>query len=238
MSNLPPYVPATIKTNFTPVLDAINPTNYDWAKTQYVSPVRDQGQCGSCWAFSATETIESYAALYLNKKAQWYSVEQIVDCDTAGQDQGCGGGWPYGAYEYVQSAGGIETETVYPYTAGGGESGTCAFKASAVVAKVSGYNTINGETGIYQQLSTEGPVSVCVDASTWSSYQGGVLTSCTNNVDHCVQATGYAQYGTNGAYWIVRNSWGADWGEAGFIWIQIGQDLCSIGDYATIPTAT
>jgi len=86
--------------------------------------------------------------------------------------------------------------------------------------------------------SSGGPVSVCVDASSWQNYQGGVLSQCGNDVDHCVQAVGYNNYGESGAYWIVRNSWGEDWGEQGYIWIEIGQDLCSIGDYATVVTAT
>jgi len=161
-------------------------------------------------------------------------MEQIVDCDIHGQDQGCGGGFPTGAYQYVQSAPGIDTLASYPYTAGEGEAGTCNYQSSAVVTNVANYNAISGETGLYQQLSTAGPVSVCVDASSWQTYTGGVLSSCGNNVDHCVQATGYANYGQAGAYWIVRNSWAASWGENGFIWVAIGQDLCSIGDYATI----
>jgi C1A family cysteine protease len=241
MPNFKNTLPATlppVKTVFPKVAgQAPDPTNYDWATTQYVTAVRNQGQCGSCWAFSATETIESYAALAGNTQAQLLSVEQIVDCDTAGQDQGCNGGFPSGAYSYVQSAGGIETESSYPYVAEGGQSGTCSFNQQSVAATVSGSSSISGETGIYSQLSTAGPVSVCVDASSWSSYTGGVLTTCTNNVDHCVMATGYANYNSQNAYWIVRNSWGTSWGEDGFIWIQIGSDLCSIGDYATIVTA-
>jgi len=239
LKNNSPTLPPK-KTNFTMNKVGVtpDPTNFDWSTTQYVTPVRNQGQCGSCWAFSATETISSYFALATNQQAELLSVEQIVDCDTGGQDNGCGGGFPSGAYSYVQSAGGLESESNYPYIAEGGTSGSCSFNKGEVVAAVTGSSSISGETGIYQQLSTAGPVSVCVDASSWSSYQGGVLTQCTNNVDHCVQATGYAQYGASGQYWIVRNSWGTSWGENGFIWIAIGQDLCSIGDYATIVSAT
>jgi C1A family cysteine protease len=212
-----------------------DPTNYDWGTAGVITPVYNQGQCGSCWAFSATETIESYFAIGGGQLTQ-LSMEQIVDCDTAGQDQGCGGGFPTGAYQYVQGAGGIDSYANYPYTAGGGNSGSCQFPQGQVVCNVANYNSLNGETGEYQQLSSAsgGPVSVCVDASSWQNYNGGVLTSCTNNVDHCVQLTGYYNYNSDNAYWNVRNSWGADWGENGYIWIQIGQDLCSIGDYATI----
>jgi C1A family cysteine protease len=212
-----------------------DPTTYDWDSCGVCTPVYNQGQCGSCWAFSATETIESYFALDGGQLTQ-LSMQQIVDCDTGGQDQGCNGGFPSSAYQYVQSAGGLDPLSDYPYTA---EDGTCAFNAQEVVATVTNSQSISGESGLYSQTSSSsgGPVSVCVDASSWSSYNGGVLTSCGNNVDHCVQLVGYNGYNSDGAYWVVRNSWGTDWGENGFIWIQIGQDLCSIGDYATIVTA-
>jgi C1A family cysteine protease len=215
-------------------------TNYDWfAQCGACTPIYNQGQCGSCWAFSATETIESYFFLATGT-LEGLSMEQIVSCDTAGEDQGCGGGFPTGAYTYVEGAGGIEDYNDYPYIAEGGEAGSCNFNSGDIVATVTSYNSINGETGLYQQMvsASGGPVSVCVDASSWQNYEGGVLSTCGNDVDHCVQATGYANYGESGAYWIVRNSWGTDWGLAGFINIEIGQDLCSIGDYATVVTAT
>jgi len=163
-------------------------------------------------------------------------MEQIVDCDTT--DHGCEGGMPTNAYNYVQSAGGIDSYSSYPYTAEGGQSGSCQFNAANVVTNVASQSSINGETGLYQQASTAGPVSVCVDATTWQSYKGGVLKSCGTSVDHCVQLVGYANYGKSGSYWIVRNSWGTSWGESGFIWIAIGQDLCDIGDYGTIVSTT
>jgi C1A family cysteine protease len=220
-------------------LSAPNPTNYDWGSAGVITPVYNQGQCGSCWAFSATETIESYYAIQGGQLTQ-LSMEQIVDCDTAGQDQGCNGGFPTGAYQYVQGAGGIDSYANYPYSAGGGQANNCEFPQGSVVTSVSSYSSINGESGEYSQLSSSsgGPVSVCVAASSWQNYQGGVLTSCDDNVDHCVQLTGYYNYGSSNAYWNVRNSWGADWGQNGYIWIAIGQDLCAIGDYATIVVDT
>jgi len=208
------------------------PTTWDWGSCGVVTSVRNQGQCGSCWAFSATETIESYCIL-AGAQSQFYSVEQIVDCDTAGEDQGCNGGFPEGAYKYIKQAGGIETNHEYPYTAGEGESGSCHFKKADVVCTVTDWTELSGETGIYHQASTNGPVSVCVDASSWQFYNGGILTSCGEDVDHCVQVTGYTKYGSKGAYWHVRNSWGTDWGVTGYIWIEIGKDLCDIGNYAT-----
>jgi C1A family cysteine protease len=229
------YKTPAAKTLFTQKVGGPDPNNYDWGTAGVVTPVYNQGQCGSCWAFSATETIESYFAVGGGQLTQ-LSMEQIVDCDTSGQDQGCNGGFPSGAYQYVQSAGGIDSYSSYPYTAESGQSGSCQFQSSSVVTNVANYNSLTGESGLYQQLSTAGPVSVCVDASSWQNYQGGVLTQCTNNVDHCVQATGYGQYssGWPNAYWNVRNSWGTDWGVNGYIMVAIGQDLCSIGDYCTI----
>jgi len=235
------YRAPPVKTDFTGKINAVgaqpDPNNFDWGSAGVVTPVYNQGQCGSCWAFSATETIESYFAVGGGALTQ-LSMEQIVDCDTSGQDQGCNGGFPSGAYSYVQSAGGIDSYSSYPYTAEGGQSGTCQFQQASVVTNVANSQSISGETGMYQQLSSPsgGPLSVCVDASSWQNYQGGVLTTCTNNVDHCVQATGYGSYssGFPTAYWNVRNSWGESWGENGYIWVAIGQDLCSIGDYVTV----
>jgi len=209
--------------------------SFDWGSKGVVTPVYNQGQCGSCWAFSATETIESYFAISGGALTQ-LSMQQIVSCDTSGQDQGCEGGFPSGAYQYVESAGGIDSYQSYPYESGEGADPACSFPQGSTVTTVANYNSVDGETGLYQQLSSSsgGPVSVCVDASSWQSYEGGILTSCGNSVDHCVQSTGYYNYGAAEAYWNVRNSWGPSWGVSGYIQIAIGQDLCSIGDYATI----
>jgi C1A family cysteine protease len=216
-----------------------DPNNYDWNSAGVVTPVYNQGQCGSCWAFSATETIESYFAIAGNTLTS-LAVEQIVDCDTSGQDEGCNGGFPSGAYQYVESQGGLDSMANYPYVAeGGNANGQCEFPQGSIVADVTSYNSVDGESGLYAQASTNGPVSVCVDASSWQSYSGGILTQCGNNVDHCVQLTGYQNYNAQdgSSAWVVRNSWGTDWGVNGYIMIATGQDLCSIGDYATIVTA-
>jgi len=217
-----------------------NKNSYDWSTCGCTTPIYNQGQCGSVWAFSTVETIESY--YFLNgHPLTALSTEQIVDCDTAGEDEGCNGGDPQGAFLYVVQAGGLEPLVDYPYTAGEGESGNCTFELSKVVAKATSYKSIKGEKSLYQQLSiaTGGPVGVCVDASTWQSYQSGILTNCGDTIDFCAQLVGYHGYpnsGPNGTYWIVRNDWGEDWGINGFIWIAIGQDLCGIGDYAYIIT--
>jgi C1A family cysteine protease len=227
----PPY-----KTEFGPAVDQEG-GSFDWNSKGVITPVYNQGQCGSCWAFSATETIESYFALAGGSLTQ-LSMQQIVSCDTT--DKGCEGGFPSSAYTYVQEAGGIDSFSNYPYASENGYTGECSFPKGSVVTDVNSQQSISGEPGLYQQLQSGGPVSVCVDASSWQSYEGGVLTSCGNQVDHCVQATGYTSYSSsyNGqSAWNVRNSWGASWGEQGYIYVATGEDLCSIGDYATIVSA-
>jgi len=229
--------PPPMNSSVKPTLpEACSPTphNWDWNECGVITPVYNQGQCGSCWAFSATETIESYYALKGYALTQ-LSMEQIVDCDTT--CGGCAGGYPAKAYEYVYYAGGIESYAAYPYTAESGYAGSCDYDSQYDVADVTYYYDVDGELGLYKQLSSGGPVSVCVDASTWQTYTGGILTTCGTTVDHCVQATGYAKYGESGAYWIVRNSWGTSWGIDGYIAIEIGKDLCDIGDYGTFVVA-
>jgi len=207
--------------------------------------VKDQQQCGSCWAFSATEEIES--AWFLSKKTlPVLSPQQIVSCDTT--DAGCNGGDTITAYQYVQSAGGLESDSAYPYTSGGGDSGTCKFDKSKVVATVGGFTyatppctdscTHQNETTLANSL-LDAPVSICVYAESWQNYNSGILkTNCPrsySDLDHCVQLVGFNFAGTT-PYWIVRNSWNTDWGVAGYIYIESGTNLCGIADEATIVT--
>jgi len=204
----------------------------DWRTKGAVTAVKDQGQCGSCWAFSATEAIESYFFLKTGKLAT-LSPQQITSCDKV--DGGCNGGWPYRAYEYVKSAGGMELESDYPYTSGSGSTGVCKFVASKVVAgtNLKGYTSIQKSESQLQAAVNNGPASVCVAADAFQTYRGGILKSCPGQIDHCVQAVGYDS-GNN--YWIVRNSWATTWGEQGYIRIAMGQNLCQIAEDATFPT--
>eukprot|EP01090_Pellita_catalonica_P005829 TRINITY_DN16050_c0_g1_i1.p1 TRINITY_DN16050_c0_g1~~TRINITY_DN16050_c0_g1_i1.p1 ORF type:complete len:317 (+),score=48.05 TRINITY_DN16050_c0_g1_i1:16-966(+) len=208
------------------------PTSFDWRNKNAVTPVYNQGQCGSCWAFSTTENIESQwflAGHTLTKLA----VQQIVDCDNS--DDGCGGGNPPTAYQYVISAGGMETWSDYPYTA---ENGYCNFQASDVVAKISSWTYVtqsNSASQMMNYLYNKGPLSVCVDASSWQYYNGGIITTsdgCGDSLDHCVMITGYGtSSGTE--FWWVRNSWGTDWGQNGYLQVQRGADVCGISDEVT-----
>jgi len=213
------------------------PAAFDWRSKNAVTPTYNQGQCGSCWAFSATEAIES----------QWFlaghpltslSPQQIVDCDKV--DQGCNGGDTPTAYEYVMKAGGMETMKVYPYEA---EDEPCKFASSAVVAKITDWTYITknkNETEMVQKLYALGPLSICVDAESWQFYVGGVIEHlCYNALDHCVLITGY-----NDTYdwldrkvpvWNIRNSWGSDWGYDGYLYVERNEDLCGVADEVTIP---
>jgi len=214
------------------------PSSYDWRDKGAVTPVYNQGQCGSCWAFSTTEAVES----------QWFltkgsllslSPQQIVDCDAGNGDYGCEGGDTVTAYQYVIKAGGMETWKNYPYTA---EDGTCAFQKSKIAASISSWTYItkdNNETQMQIGLVNSGPLSICVDASSWQFYVGGVVGPlCGDSLDHCVMITGYGNYtDIFGTYnvWNVRNSWGEDWGYSGYLYVEMFGDYCGISDEATIP---
>jgi len=169
-----------------------------------------------------------------------------VDCDTSGNDQGCNGGLPEGAYEYLISNGGIESETNYPYTA---EDGTCNENSGELEpCKITSWNWVtqsSDETVMQSVLYSSSPLSICVDASTWNSYTGGVMTAstCGTDIDHCVQLTGWTQYdngdGTTTPAWSVRNSWGvSQWGDPskpGYIFLAMGTDTCAMADHVTVP---
>jgi cathepsin F len=220
--NRPPKDPKKV---MKPLKEIDLPDSFDWREHGAISAVKDQGQCGSCWAFSATETIESYA-YQATKKLPILSPQQIVDCDK--DSYGCNGGWTEHAFNYVIRAGGQDTEASYPYTA---RDGTCRFNPSHVAAKVKSWSYVtqrDDENAMQQSLYQTGPASVCVDASSWQFYNGGVVKSCGKQVDHCVQLTGYStQSGVKA--WNVRNSWGTGWGVQGYIYLARGGNTCAIG---------
>jgi C1A family cysteine protease len=219
-------------------------TSFDWRTRGAVTPVKDQQQCGSCWAFSATEEIESMWILAGNSQVI-LSPQQIVSCDK--QDAGCNGGDTITAYQYVISAGGQEDNADYPYTSGNGNTGTCKFNSAHVKAKIKGshYATTpcydacskQNETLLANNLVAQGPVSICVYAESWMDYSSGILSNnCPHDyddLDHCVQLVGFDFTGST-PYWIVRNSWNTDWGVDGYIYIKSGSNLCGVADEATI----
>lgn len=221
------------------------PSAYDWRDHGAVTAVKDQGQCGSCWAFSATEEIESRWILAGNDEVE-FSPQQIVSCDK--EDLGCNGGDTLTAYKYVEEKGGMTTETDYPYTSGdSGRTGRCKQnKVNIVGGDVksmewatpgcdSGACKNQDEETLKKNLAEKGPVSICINAERWQSYNGGIMSasSCgggaARQLDHCVQLVGYTE-----DYWIVRNSWNTDWGIDGYIHLAYGDNTCGVADEATI----
>ena len=216
----------SMRTGSAPVMTVSTPVDaslglVDWSG-KLTTPVKDQGYCGSCWAFSASEQIESDVIRQLGV-TYLLSAEQIVQCDTT--SYGCSGGWTENAYNYVKKAGGIEQESDYPYSSYQGTTGRCSVNAGKEVIAVNGYTTIRGESNMASYVQTTGPLSICIDANNWSSYKGGVLSACGKSVDHCVQVVGVD---TSAGYWKVRNSWGTSWGESGYIRLAYGQNTCAI----------
>jgi len=212
------------------------PTSFDWRPLGAVTAVKDQEQCGSCWAFSATENIESVSILagHGTNVSTSLAPQQIVDCDKV--DQGCNGGNTNTAFEYVISAGGLEDSTHYPYT---GQDGPCQFQAQYIDDKISSWKYAtehDSETTLQQNLVSWSPLSICVDASKWQDYQSGVMTreecGLFNILDHCVQLVGYETQAPK-PYWIVRNSWNTNWGIQGYIWLAMGDDVCGLAHDAT-----
>lgn len=207
----------------------------DWNAKGALTPIKNQGQCGSCWAFSATEQLESqYFQKYGSLKE--LAPQQVVSCDTT--CAGCGGGNPIEAWGYVYQFGGQEQKAAYPYTSGTtGQTGACKSNSAAVVEDVGETYTLvsqspSQEANMLVQIEVS-PMSVCVDATLWQTYTGGVITAssgCGTSIDHAVQATGYNAAGN---YWIVRNSWGTSWGENGFVWVEYGSNVCGITSQAT-----
>jgi len=219
----------------------------DWRTAGAVTPVKNQGQCGSCWAFSATEGLESGWFLGGNTLPV-LAPQQLVSCDKV--DGGCNGGDLPTAYKYIEGAGGLESNADYPYTSGGGSNGVCKFNAKDIVASMKGWTyaippcfnacTNQNENNLKTAVATYGPSSICVNANPWQFYTKGVMKSgCAgayDQLDHCVQLVGYQSSGAAN-YWIVKNSWAADWGENGYIYIQIGKNLCGVADEATFVQA-
>jgi len=203
------------------------PNSIDWTG-KATTPVKDQGQCGSCWAFSAVEQIESDLMLQHGASIE-LAPQELVDCTSRGagsRRNGCQGGFPSAGYQVIEALGGIEKESDYRYTA---RNGVCRYSRSRAAVTVTDYHSVGqgSESTMKQYVGTNGPLSVCVDANSWNSYRGGVMTSCGRSVDHCVQVVGYGESGAS-SYWKVRNSWGSRWGESGHIRLRIGQNLCAI----------
>jgi len=217
-------------------------TEFDWRLKGIVSPVKNQGKCGSCWTFSTTGALESHWALHTNSAPLNLSEQQLIDCAGDFNNHGCNGGLPSQAFEYIRYNDGIDSEDAYPYL---GVDSTCKFNKSAVAAKVyfGSYNISQGdETALTQQLVLRGPVSIAFQVTKdFTSYKSGVYTSteCGSgpaDVNHAVLAVGFGyDPSTKLNYWIVKNSWGESWGNKGYFWIQKGVNMCGVATCASFP---
>jgi C1A family cysteine protease len=203
-------------------------TAVDWSGV-YTTSVNNQGYCGSCWAFSATQQIESDSirAGYLTTEDK-LSVQQVVSCDT--YDDGCDGGITVYAYYYIYKAGGLQSNESYPYTSYYDTEASCKTSKDDYEVTVTDFYYLTSESAMETYVLENGPLSVCIDASNWASYTHGILSTCGTTVDHCVQVVGVD---TEEGYWLIRNSWGTDWGLDGYIKIKSGVNLCDITYLAT-----
>jgi len=246
------------------------PATVDWRthgssiRGAAVTTVKDQGQCGSCWAFSATEAVES--AYYLAGNPQYdLSPQQTTSCTP--EMYGCGGGDTVPAYEAMIAKGGLASAWFWPYEQsmyegclGKSCTKSCeqrgrnwTFAGQFPLAKLTGYTwaTEPCQNGLHcnkqdlaalaNSLVQTGPASICINAGAWNFYTGGIMSasSCGGNgmyyVDHCVQLFGYHQEFANpkNSYWLVRNSWASNWGENGYIRLQLNGNPCGVANEAT-----
>jgi cathepsin L len=209
--------------------DSQLPESVDWRGhvPSIFTGVKDQGQCGSCWAHAATENLETHWAL-LTGELYTLSQQEVTACapntHDCGGTGGCGGSIAELAYKYWSTEGVVQ-EWAYPYTAFYGTTGTCAITGIPKVdVNVTGFTAVpsNNQDAVMHALAYAGPLAVNVDASGWSDYDGGIFDGCNyaNNItiDHVVQLVGYGyDMGLQQSYWIIRNSWNPSWGEKGFI---------------------
>ena len=211
-------------TNFNLKSVAELPASVDWRTQGVVSAVKDQGSCGSCWAFASTATIESHAAITTGMLFD-LSTQQIAACapnpDHCGGRGNCQGSIAELAFDYVAHSDGMMEIFQYPYTEYYGVESACAVPSGQSKVQLSGFVKLieNDYLDLMNAVATIGPIAISVDASNWHAYNGGVFNGCNQaspDVDHVTVLVGYgSENGQN--YWLVRNSWSASWGEAGYI---------------------
>ncbi|KAF0890528.1 hypothetical protein E2562_003743 [Oryza meyeriana var. granulata] len=228
------------------------PTDFDWREHGAVGPVKDQGSCGSCWSFSTSGALEG--AHYLaTGKMEVLSEQQMVDCDhecdpsePRSCDSGCNGGLMTTAFSYLMKSGGLQSEKDYPYA---GRENTCKFDKSKIVAQVKNFSVVSvNEDQIAANLVKHGPLAIGINAVFMQTYIGGVSCPyiCGKHLDHGVLLVGYGSAGyapirfKEKPYWIIKNSWGENWGENGYYKICRGphaQNKCGVDSMVSTVTA-
>jgi len=229
------------------------PTSFDWRTKGAVTPIKDQGQCGSCWTFSTTGNIEGQYFLKTGTLLS-FSEQMLVDCskgccniDGFGNvcNQGCNGGWQWNTFFDIVNWGGIEQESQYPYTA---SDGACNMNVSLLTAKIKNYDCLSNVNGdgnpanedqMAAYIQQHGPISIALDATYLMDYSSGIVDpwfedECDpTQLDHALLIVGWGVekgiFETT-PYWIVKNSWGASWGESGYFRIYRGSNVCGIAN--------
>jgi len=215
------------------------PNSVDWREKGAVTPVKNQGACGSCWAFSAIGALEGLYFIDHNELLS-FSEQNFVDC-VRGQSKGCQGGWMNDAFDYT-AENGVETEADYPYTA---RTGKCSFVSSKAHKVNTKYVNVTRSAEALKTALVAGPVSVAIQANqaVFQFYKVGVIKSlCGAKLDHGVLAVGYETISGTEAY-IIKNSWGSGWGQKGYTYISTngeankGAGVCGILEAASYPTS-
>ena len=237
--------------NFEPTTVKVKnaaPDSFDWRYEGRVSDVKNQASCGSCWAFATVANLEGlyYANKYVMKT---FSEQMLVDCDTS--DSGCNGGLMQYSFTWLKNNGGIMEDKDYPYTA---VDGTCKKDSSKYVdMKITGYKKLGSSWSTWSAVDEEevkeflyetGPLAIALNADYLSSYTGGIVdyssSQCpSSGINHAVTLVGYGTDESSGMdYWIIKNSWGSDWGEYGYFRIRRGNGTCGVNCYITTATVS
>ncbi|KAJ3675667.1 hypothetical protein LUZ60_004709 [Juncus effusus] len=226
------------------------PEDFDWREMGAVTGVKNQGSCGSCWSFSTSGALEG-ANFLATGKLETLSEQQLVDCDhecdpseADACDAGCNGGLMTTAFQYLLKSGGLERENDYPYT--GSDGGKCKFDKSKIVASVKNFSVVSvDEDQIAANLVKHGPLAIGINAVFMQTYIGGVSCPyiCGKHLDHGVLLVGYGSAGYSPIrlkekpYWIIKNSWGENWGESGYYKICRGRNVCGVDSMVSTVSA-